>query len=356
MTGFAILLIAPLLFARLRRTAAMPAIWFRGCWSPVWSTLSSVLLMALGTAAVTRPGRASPREFSSRAAESAWPWSFTGGYGIHGEQGDGGPILTAFRHAFSGGPAMAAAGLICMLVSPAARRQSRTRIGAPNWPSRYDIHGTHRRMQRHGDIAVLTIDNPPVNALSTPALAHPGDLPRIEADDGVKRSFLLCAGPTSAPARTCASSAAHPGTRSWPWRCSALDASKKLTVAAIHGQRWRGTGDRAGLRLSLRDPVCKGRASGNQTGLVSPRRGTQRLRAHRPAGATDLILTGDAIGAAQARQIGIIRRIDRGQLLEGAVAYSRRLVADGAAHRRLERRKRGGARKDFFSRSAAPRQ
>ena len=53
------------------------------------------------------------------------------------------------------------------------------------------------RMEQNGEIAVLTIDNPPVNALSHSVRVGLLEiLPRVEADDEVKAILLVCAGST----------------------------------------------------------------------------------------------------------------------------------------------------------------
>jgi 3-hydroxyacyl-CoA dehydrogenase len=194
------------------------------------------------------------------------------------------------------------------------------------------------RVERHGDIAVLTIDNPPVNALSHSVRVGLLELlPRIEADDGVKAILLVCAGSTF-------SAGADVREFGWPPRdpimavsMQALDASKKLTVVAIHGQALGG-GLETALVFDYRcaAPSAKVGLPEIKLGLFPGGGGTQRLpRLIGLQAAIDLILTGDSIGAAQAGQLGIIDELIEGDLLEGAVAYTRRLVAGGAAHRRL---------------------
>jgi 3-hydroxyacyl-CoA dehydrogenase len=194
------------------------------------------------------------------------------------------------------------------------------------------------RMQRHGDIAVLTIDNPPVNALSHSVRVGLLEiLPRIEADDGVKAILLVCAGSTFSAGADVRELGRPPQDPIMAVAMQALDASKKLTVAAIHGQALGGGLETAlvfDYRCAL--PSAKVGLPEIKLGLFPGGGGTQRLpRLIGLQAATDLILTGDAIGAAQARQIGIIDELIEGNLLEGAVAYTRRLVAGGAAHRRL---------------------
>jgi 3-hydroxyacyl-CoA dehydrogenase len=197
------------------------------------------------------------------------------------------------------------------------------------------------RMQRHGDIAVLTIDNPPVNALSHSVRVGLLEiLPRIEADDGVKAILLLCAGPTFSAGADVREFGSPPRDPLMAVAMQALDASKKLTVAAIHGQALGG-GLETALVFDYRcaTPSAKVGLPEIKLGLFPGGGGTQRLpRLIGLQAATDLILTGDAIGAAQAARLGIIDELVEGDLLEGAVAYTQRLVTDGAAYRRLSAR------------------
>ena len=197
------------------------------------------------------------------------------------------------------------------------------------------------RMERHGDIAVLTIDNPPVNALSHSVRVGLLEiLPRIEADEGVKAILLVCAGSTFSAGADVREFGRPPRDPIMAVAMQALDQSKKLTVAAIHGQALGG-GLETALVFDYRcaTPSAKVGLPEIKLGLFPGGGGTQRLpRLIGLQAATDLILTGDAIGAAQARQLGIVDELVEGNLLDGAVAYTQRLVADGAAHRRLSAR------------------
>jgi 3-hydroxyacyl-CoA dehydrogenase len=194
------------------------------------------------------------------------------------------------------------------------------------------------RMERRGDIAVLTIDNPPVNALSHSVRVGLLEiLPRIEADEGVKAIVLLCAGPTFSAGADVREFGSPPRDPIMAVAMQALDQSKKLTVAAIHGQALGG-GLETALVFDYRcaTPSAKVGLPEIKLGLFPGGGGTQRLpRLIGLQAATDLILTGDAIGAAQARQLGIVDELVEGNLLDGAVAYTQRLVANSAAHRRL---------------------
>jgi 3-hydroxyacyl-CoA dehydrogenase len=74
-------------------------------------------------------------------------------------------------------------------------------------------------------------------------------------------------------------------------------------------------------------------------GLFPGGGGTQRLpRLIGLQAATELILSGDTVGAAKAKELGIIDELIDGDLLQGALTYAQRLLAAGAGHRRLRAR------------------
>ena len=197
------------------------------------------------------------------------------------------------------------------------------------------------RMERHGEIAVLTIDNPPVNALSHSVRVGLLEiLPRVEADDEVKAILLVCAGSTFSAGADVREFGSPPKDPIMAVAMQALDASRKLTVAAIHGQALGG-GLETALVFDYRCAVGSAKLGLPEIklGLFPGGGGTQRLpRLIGLQAATELILSGDTVGAAKAKEFGIIDELIDGDLLEGARAYAQRLLAQGAAHRRLRAR------------------
>ena len=194
------------------------------------------------------------------------------------------------------------------------------------------------RMERRGDIAVLTIDNPPVNALSHSVRVGLLEiLPRVEADDGVKAILLVCAGSTFSAGADVREFGSPPKDPIMAVAMKALEESRKLTVAAIHGQALGG-GLETALVFDYRCAVASAKVGLPEIklGLFPGGGGTQRLpRLIGLQAATELILSGDSVGAVKAKQLGIVDELLDGGLLEGAMAYVQQLVAEGAAHRRL---------------------
>jgi 3-hydroxyacyl-CoA dehydrogenase len=194
------------------------------------------------------------------------------------------------------------------------------------------------RLERHGEVAVLTIDNPPVNALShSVRLGLLEILPEVETDDGVEAILLVCAGSTFSAGADVREFGSPPKDPIMAVAMQALDKSSKLTVAAIHGQALGG-----GLETALVFDYRCAAASATvglpeiKLGLFPGGGGTQRLpRLIGLQAAAELILSGASIGAVKAKELGIIDELIDGDLLEGALAYTRRLLSKGAAHRRL---------------------
>ncbi|MEP6391614.1 MAG: 3-hydroxyacyl-CoA dehydrogenase NAD-binding domain-containing protein [Halioglobus sp.] len=190
-------------------------------------------------------------------------------------------------------------------------------------------------------IAVLTIDNPPVNALSQGVRQGIKDgLEQSLANDNVTAIVLICAGRTfiaGADITEFASAPKEPGLH--PVLEQMENASKPI-VAAIHGTALGG-----GLETAL---VCHFRVSDTgarfglpevNLGLLPGAGGTQRLpRVVGPAKALAMMTSGAQIGAAEAHADGLVDEIIEGDLREGAISFARRVVADGVPLSRVRDR------------------
>ena len=187
-----------------------------------------------------------------------------------------------------------------------------------------------------GRIAVLTIDNPPVNALGI--AVREGIVTRMDravADDDVDGIVLIGVGrtfPAGADIREFDQPTREPHLLTV---VDHLDTIGKPIVAAIHGTALGG-----GLELTLgchfRVAVPGARMGTPEVnlGIFPGAAGTQRLP--RVAGldhALELIVLGKPIGAAVAKDYGIVDEIIEGDLRAGAVAFAERVVADGTARK-----------------------
>ena len=194
-------------------------------------------------------------------------------------------------------------------------------------------------IERHDGVALLTLDNPPVNGLSFAMRAELGDcVMEALADEDVAAIVVAGAGRMFCGGADIREFDAPPppGAASLPAVLDELEASRKPVVAAIHGVAAGG-----GLEVAL---ACHVRlvAPGTRLGLpevtlgiVPGAGGTQRLpRLIGVEAALDVIVGGQLLPAERAVSIGIADELVPGDLLAVAIARARQLAADGAPLRR----------------------
>lgn len=199
-------------------------------------------------------------------------------------------------------------------------------------------------LTRDGDIAVVTVDNPPVNALG--AAVRQGlykAMEEIDADDAIKAAIIIGAGrtfPAGADIREFGQPPQPPGLSEV---CMRIEDTTKPVIAAIHGTALGG-----GLEVSLgahhriSDP--KGRVGLPEVliGVLPGAGGTIRLP--RIAGieaALDIMISGRQVSAQEAKSLGIVDRLADGDLLDSAKACARELIAEGAGPRKTSERNEG---------------
>ena len=187
-------------------------------------------------------------------------------------------------------------------------------------------------------IAVITIDNPPVNAMSTAVRKDCwAALDKLAADSSAEAAVLICAGRTFI-AGADITEFDKPIEDPWlPALVEKFEASDKLIVAAIHGTALGGGLETAmGCHYRCAIPAARVGLPEVNLGVVPGATGTQRLpRLAGVAKALDMMTTGRPIGAAEAHETGIIDRLIDGDLRTGAIAYARELVDAGAPIRRI---------------------
>ena len=178
-------------------------------------------------------------------------------------------------------------------------------------------------------IAVITIDNPPVNALGpgvTEGIVE--SLEKGEADPNVKAFVMIGAGRSfiaGADIRGFDKSRPPPKRRSY----ELLDEVNKPVVAAIHGYALGGGLEHA-LGCHYRIAVADAKVGLPEVliGILPGGGGTQRLpRLIGPKAALDMIVTGRHVPAPEAKELGIIDDIVDGKDLRGvAIAYAQRIA------------------------------
>src|SRR5215213_6674584 len=180
---------------------------------------------------------------------------------------------------------------------------------------------------KHGDVLVVTSNNPPVNALGHAVRAGlVAAIEQAEADDTVKAVVIACEGQTFF-AGADVSEFGTPKAFEQPMLPQVVDRIEdcaKPVVAAIHGTALGG-----GLEVALAChyrvavPSAKLGVPEVKLGLLPGAGGTQRLP--RVAGvkrALEMCATGNPIGARQACDVGLVDRLVEGELIPHAVAYA----------------------------------
>jgi 3-hydroxyacyl-CoA dehydrogenase len=197
------------------------------------------------------------------------------------------------------------------------------------------------RYSRRDGVGVITLDNPPVNALSRAVRQGLVDaLMEGLGDDGAKALIVIGAGRTFIAGADIKEFGKPLEPPDLNFVIAGLETASKPTIAAIHGTALGG-----GLEVAL---GCHYRVAAPQAqvglpevklGLLPGAGGTQRLpRVAGVKAALDMITTGDFVRAAKAKELGIIDEIVAGDLLEGALGFARNAAARGTTGRRIRER------------------
>ena len=173
-------------------------------------------------------------------------------------------------------------------------------------------------------VAVLTIDNPPVNALSHGVRqGFKLGVAKALADDTAQAIVLYCKGRTfiaGADITEFSGDSLEPGLHEV---LEDLDNADKLVVAAIHGTALGG-GLETALCCHCRVAVASAKLGLPEVhlGLLPGGGGTQRLpRVVGAEQALQMVTSGAHISAADALATGLVDRIIEGYLLQGAVSF-----------------------------------
>jgi 3-hydroxyacyl-CoA dehydrogenase len=183
-----------------------------------------------------------------------------------------------------------------------------------------------------GDIAVLTLNSPPVNALSAPVrdgLAE-GFRDAI-ANDAVKAIVLICDGRTFIAGADISEFGKAPKGASLFDVQNAIENSPKPAIAAIHGTALGG-GLEVALTCHYRVAVPSARCGLPEVnlGLLPGAGGTQRLpRIVGPEKALEMVTSGQHVAGKACLEMGLVDElVAEGNLREGAIAFARKIVAE----------------------------
>ncbi|GAA4412189.1 3-hydroxyacyl-CoA dehydrogenase NAD-binding domain-containing protein [Quisquiliibacterium transsilvanicum] len=187
-------------------------------------------------------------------------------------------------------------------------------------------------MSLDGEIAVIMIDSPPVNALSQAVRTGIYDNVRKAIDDpAVKAVVLMCAGRTfiaGADITELGKPRQGPGLTETQ---DAMENSPKPVIAAIHGTALGGGLETAlACHYRVAVPSAKCGLPEVKLGLLPGAGGTQRLpRIVGVEKALELLTSGEHVPAPTCLEWGLLDEIvPEGQLREGAVAFARRILAE----------------------------
>jgi len=196
------------------------------------------------------------------------------------------------------------------------------------------------RLSNEEGVGIVTIDNPPVNALSTEvAEALERGLEAVESRPSLMAVVLIGAGRTFVAGADIneLAKAMESDQINGPELHPLLSKVENLTkpvIAALHGTALGG-----GLELAMaahyRVAVSSAKMGQPEVnlGLIPGGEGTQRLpRLVGVAKAVDMCISGASIDASEARALGLIDRIVEGDLLSGAVSFAKEMAAGRSVH------------------------
>jgi 3-hydroxyacyl-CoA dehydrogenase len=191
---------------------------------------------------------------------------------------------------------------------------------------------------RRGRIAVLTVNNPPVNALSHGVRLGLRDGVRAAAGDAAVDALVIaCAGRTFIAGADITEFGKPPKEPGLHEVLDLIEGSGKPVVAAIHGTALGG-----GLEVAL---ACHWRVGVRgarfglpevKLGLLPGAGGTQRLpRLVGVEKALQMIVSGEPIGAEDALRHGLVDEIVENDLTAAGVAYAEKVVAERRPLRKI---------------------
>ncbi|MEP3640032.1 MAG: 3-hydroxyacyl-CoA dehydrogenase NAD-binding domain-containing protein [Paracoccaceae bacterium] len=182
---------------------------------------------------------------------------------------------------------------------------------------------------RVGDIAVLTVRNPPVNALSTAVRQGLWDrMDQAEADEGVRAALIVGEGRAFFAGADITEFGKPPQEPGLPDLINRIEASPLLVIASMHGVSLGGGLEVAlGCHYRLAVPSAKIGLPEVHLGLIPGAGGTQRLpRLSGVEAALGVMTTGRHVGAAEAIGFGVIDEIREGDPKTLGIAYAQELL------------------------------
>ena len=189
-----------------------------------------------------------------------------------------------------------------------------------------------------GDIGVISVNSPPVNALGQGVREGLVACLRQGLDDDQAKALVVIGEGRTFPAGADIREFGKPPQGpALPDVVAEYEASDKLVVAAIHGTALGG-GLEVALGCDYRVAVDSAKVGLPEVklGILPGAGGTQRLpRLIGAQKALEVIVAGNPVKAKDALELGVVDELIGGDLLEGALAFARKLAADNAPLRRI---------------------
>ncbi|MBQ25153.1 3-hydroxyacyl-CoA dehydrogenase NAD-binding domain-containing protein [Alcanivorax sp.] len=193
-------------------------------------------------------------------------------------------------------------------------------------------------LSRDSDIGVIRINYPPVNALGHGVREGLQQcLREALADEQIRAVVVIGEGKTFPAGADIREFGKPPQQPALPAVIDEYEASDKLIVAAIHGTALGG-GLEVALGCDYRVALDSARLGLPEVklGLLPGAGGTQRLpRLVGAQKALEMVVGGNPVKAKEALSLGLVDEVVSGDLLDGALAYTRQLLADNAPLRKL---------------------
>lgn len=177
-----------------------------------------------------------------------------------------------------------------------------------------------------GDIAFVTVDNPPINAINHAVRdGLRGAVATLDADPDVKAVVLACQGRTFIAGADVREFGKPPRAPQLPDIVRAIAASQTPWIAAIHGTALGGGLEIAmACHFRIAKPDAKLGLPEVNIGVVPGAGGTVMLPRLVPAlTALEMIATGKPVSAAIAKATGLVDQIAEGELPQAAESYAR---------------------------------
>ncbi|HEV7254041.1 MAG TPA: 3-hydroxyacyl-CoA dehydrogenase NAD-binding domain-containing protein [Mesorhizobium sp.] len=184
-------------------------------------------------------------------------------------------------------------------------------------------------LEREDRVALLIIDNPPVNAASQAVRAGLVErLAQANADETIRAVVLACRGQTFVAGADIKEFGQPPQEPFLPDVVQAIEDSDKPVVAALHGTALGGGFELAlAAHARVADRAAQLGLPEVKLGIVPGAGGTQRLpRLAGVPAAVELVSSGRRIGAAEALKLGAIDRIAESDVVAEAVAFAREIA------------------------------